>query len=47
MKKHLLIAAVVFAAVSAQASKARLNALGNSEHIVDIQEVFIQEPDQA
>lgn len=47
MKKHLLVAAVVFAAVSAQASKARLNALGNSEHIVDIQEVFIQEPDQA
>ncbi len=47
MKKHLLVAAVVFAAVSAQASKARLDALGNSEHIVDIQEVFTQEPDQA
>ena len=47
MKKQLLVAAVVFAAVSAQASKARLNALGNSEHIVDIQEVFQQEPDQA
>lgn len=47
MKKHLLVAAVVLAAVSAQASKARLNALGNSEHIVDIQEVFASEPDQA
>jgi hypothetical protein len=47
MKKQLLVAAVIFAAVSAQASKARLNALGNSEHIVDIQEVFQQEPDQA
>jgi len=47
MKKQLLVAAVIFAAVSAQASKARLNALGNSEHIVDIQEVFQAEPDQA
>lgn len=47
MKKHLLVAAVVFTAVSAQASKARLDALGNSEHIVDIQEVFTHEPDQA
>jgi hypothetical protein len=47
MKKQMLMAAVIFAAVSAQASKARLNALGNSEHIVDIQEVFQQEPDQA
>jgi len=47
MKKQLLVAAVIFAAVSAQASKARLEALGNSEHIVDIQEVFQSEPDQA
>jgi hypothetical protein len=47
MKKQMLVAAVIFAAVSAQASKARLNALGNSEHIVDIQEVFTREPDQA
>ncbi|MFN8847913.1 MAG: hypothetical protein ACK5W9_13765 [Bdellovibrionales bacterium] len=43
----MLVAAVIFAAVSAQASKARLQALGNSEHIVDIQEVFTREPDQA
>ncbi len=47
MKKQLLVAAVIFAAVSAQASKARLNALGNSPHLVDIQEVFTREPDQA
>lgn len=48
MKKQMLVAAVIMtAALSAQASKARLNALGNSEHIVDIQEVFQSEPDQA
>lgn len=47
MKKLMLVTVVTFASVSALASKARLNALQNAQHIVDIQEVWQREPDQA
>ncbi|HRO66204.1 MAG TPA: hypothetical protein PL182_01420 [Pseudobdellovibrionaceae bacterium] len=40
MKKTLLIAALSMAATPAFASKARLSALGNAEHLSDIQQTF-------
>lgn len=40
MKKTLLIAALSMAATPAFASKARLSALGNAEHVSDIQRTF-------
>lgn len=40
MKKTLLLAALTMAAAPAFASKARLNALGNADHLDDIQRVF-------
>jgi len=40
MKKLLLIAAVASMATPAFASKARLNALGNAQHLIDTQTVF-------
>lgn len=42
MKKVLLIAALTMASAPALASKARLNALGNSQHLRDIQDTFVR-----
>ncbi len=47
MNKLMLVTVVALASVSAHASKARLDALQNARHVVDIQEVFTREPDQA
>lgn len=46
MKKLLLLAAISMVATQANASKARLNALGNAEHLTDIQDV-LERPDRA
>lgn len=46
MKKLLLLAAVTMVATQANASKARLNALGNAEHLMDVQDV-LERPDRA
>lgn len=47
MNKLMLVTVVALASVSAHASKARLEALQDARHLVDIQEVFTREPDQA
>jgi hypothetical protein len=43
--KQLLVIAVALAAVNAQASRARVNALGNSNHLVDTQTVYTNPSD--
>jgi hypothetical protein len=42
MKKALLLTAVVLAAASANASKSRLAALGGSNHLDDVQDIFVE-----
>lgn len=44
MKKALLIAALTMASAPAFASKARVNSLGNSPHLSDVQDIF-KKPD--
>lgn len=46
MKKLLLLAAISMVATQANASKARLNALGNADHLTDVQDV-LERPDRA
>jgi len=46
MKKLLLITAVTIASVSAHASRARLNALQNAQHLDDIQRIYIDQPER-